>query len=139
MAEKSNQKTRRVKNPETFREKAIKAASEDKKDSKIKSQLKTIINKIVKPIKNVFSKLAKTTAAKKIWKIIGKPVRIIGLILVPRYIRNSWKELKLVTWPDWRTSRKLTIAVIIFAIVFGITVAVVDFLFNKLFKDILLK
>jgi len=139
MPEKTVKKTRRVKNPETFREKAIKAASEESKESKFKTQFQSLIKKIISPFKNVFTKLANTKPIKKVWKIIKKPMRVIGLVILPKYIRNSWKELKLVTWPSWKTSRKLTIAVIIFAIVFGITVAIVDFLLNKLFRDILLK
>ena len=139
MPEKKVKKTRRVKNPETFREKAIKAASEESKESKLKTQFQSQKNRITTPLKKLFSKFASIKLVKKIWKIINKPLRIIGLVVLPKYIRNSWKELKLVTWPNWKTSRKLTIAVIIFAIVFGVTVAIVDFLLNKLFRDILLK
>ncbi|HEX8226567.1 MAG TPA: preprotein translocase subunit SecE [Candidatus Saccharimonadales bacterium] len=65
--------------------------------------------------------------------------RIIGRIILPRYIRNSWKELRQVTWPNFRTSLKLTYAVIIFSIIFGAIVAVVDYILDKLFKELILK
>lgn len=139
MAEKQSQKHRKVKNPETFREKALKAVDDDAKENIFKKYIKKIIIISASPFKKVFRWFLETRFTKLIWKIIKKPVRFIGLILLPRYIRNSWKELKLVTWPNFKTSRKLTSAVIIFAVVFGIVVAIVDLVFNKLFKNVLLK
>ncbi|HUS26559.1 MAG TPA: preprotein translocase subunit SecE [Nevskiaceae bacterium] len=68
-----------------------------------------------------------------------KAVRIIGLILVPPYFRNSWKELRQVTWPTGRESRRLTLAVIIFALIFGALVALIDYGLDKVFKQVLLK
>ena len=139
MAEKNSTKHRKVKNPETFREKAIKATEDSSKESFFRKNTIKLLKGILVPFKKASKWLAGTRLFKLIWKIIRKPVRIIGLILLPRYIRNSWKELKLVTWPDFKTSRKLTSAVIVFAIIFGVVVAIVDLVFNKLFKNILLK
>lgn len=68
----------------------------------------------------------------------GKPGKV-GRILVPKYLRNSWAELKEVTWPDRRQTAKLTFAVIAFATVFGFVIAVVDFGLDKLFRQLLLK
>ena len=68
-----------------------------------------------------------------------KPFHILGLILVPRYFRNSWKELRQVTWTSRRDTRRLTLAVIMFATVFGVMVALVDFGLDKAFKQVLLK
>jgi preprotein translocase SecE subunit len=68
-----------------------------------------------------------------------KPFRIIGYILVPPYFRNSWRELKQVTWPGFKLSRQLTTAVVLFAVIFGALIAVVDFGLDKLFKEVLLK
>lgn len=138
-SEKPASKVRRVKNPETFREKAIKASETDVKKSKIALISGLIIKILIKPIVKIFAALSKTKIARIIWKVIKKPLHIIGLVLLPRYIRNSWQELKLVTWPNWKTSRKLTSAVIVFALIFGITVAIVDFLLDKLFRNVLLK
>lgn len=67
------------------------------------------------------------------------PFRILGHILFPRYFRNSVRELKLVTWPGRRESIRLTSAVLIFAIIFGAIVALVDFGLDKLFKELILK
>lgn len=65
--------------------------------------------------------------------------RIIGRILLPRYIRNSWTELRQVTWPDRRTTWRLTWAVIVFSVIFSIIVAIVDFILNKIFKELILQ
>ena len=58
---------------------------------------------------------------------------------VPKFIREAWAELKLVTWPNRKETTKLTIAVFTFAIVFGILVAVTDYGLDQLFKRTVLK
>ncbi|HKR81879.1 MAG TPA: preprotein translocase subunit SecE [Candidatus Saccharimonadales bacterium] len=68
-----------------------------------------------------------------------KPFRIIGYILVPPYFRNSWRELRMTTWPTLKQSRQLTTAVMLFAIVFGVLVAGADYGLDKLFKQVLIK
>lgn len=65
--------------------------------------------------------------------------RWISYVLLPPYIRNSWRELRLVTWPNRRQSWALVNAVIIFSVVFGILVAVVDYGLDKLFKEFIIK
>lgn len=73
---------------------------------------------------------------------IWKPFRVVGRFvlrfLVPPYFRNSWKEMSLVTWPDRLQTKRLTVAVIIFSIIFGVLVAIVDFILDKLFKKVIL-
>ncbi len=77
----------------------------------------------------------------KPFKRLGKlkPFRILGYILWPTYFRNSFKELRQVTWPNRRESLQLTSAVLIFAAIFGVMIALVDFGLDKLFKQVLLK
>jgi preprotein translocase SecE subunit len=126
-----NKKKRLVKNPETFRERAIKAAEGSDKPSNI-ARAKGASSKFVSPVT--------TPVGKASSKVFGlKPFRILGKILVPPYFRNSWKELRLVTWPSWKESRSLTYAVLVFAVVFGGVIALVDYGLDKLFKNILLK
>lgn len=67
-----------------------------------------------------------------------RPFRIIGYIIAPPYVRNSWRELKLVTWPTGKQSRQLTFAVVVFSLVFGVIVFVVDYGLDKLFKATIL-
>ncbi|MCA9343769.1 MAG: preprotein translocase subunit SecE [Candidatus Nomurabacteria bacterium] len=94
----------------------------------------------------------------KIWSVIKKlfrpfrfllkpfklrPVRFIGRvlrkILLIDYFIASWRELKLVSWPGRKETFQLTIAVFVFAIGFGVFIAIVDFGLSKLFQEVLLK
>lgn len=58
--------------------------------------------------------------------------------VIPRYFRDSWNELKEVTWPNSKQTIALTIAVFIFAIILAIFVSGVDFGLDKLFRKVLL-
>ena len=73
------------------------------------------------------------------WFFRLRPVRFIGRVLGLKYVRDSWKELRQVTWPTFRESRRLTTAVIIFSVLFGLIIALVDFGLDKLFKQFILK
>src|SRR3712207_6630154 len=95
---------RQVKNPETFRERALKASEEG--DQPKTSRFKRTTKPVFGPLGAALSLIFRT-----------KPFRLLGRILIPRYIRNSWRELKLVTWPNRQLSFRLTFAVIVFAII----------------------
>lgn len=73
------------------------------------------------------------------WFFRLKAVRFLGRILGLTYIRDSWRELRGVTWPTRRESLRLTSAVIIFSVIFGLLIAVVDYGLDKLFRQILIK
>jgi preprotein translocase SecE subunit len=133
-----SQSKRRVKNPETFRERAVKAAEQGDKPAKrarVRSAGSKVFTPVLRPIGNAFRFIFAHQPFKTIAKIAG----LLGRILVPRYFRNSWKELRLVNWPSWKQSRQLTFAVLIFAIIFGALVAAVDYGLDKAFRAILLK
>ncbi len=83
---------------------------------------------------------------RKFFKTIFKPLffvlRPLFWVLkkiTPRYFKNSFAELKLVTWPTRKETRQLTTAVLMFAIVLGTSVAFVDLGLDKLFKKVILK
>ena len=87
---------------------------------------------------------AEKTRKSKLGKTVGPllhPFRVFRFLrfLVPSYFRNSFKELKQVTWPTRKETIKLTFAVFMFAIVFGIFITIVDYGLNAVFKRILLK
>lgn len=73
------------------------------------------------------------------WFFRLRPVRFIGRLLGFSFFAGSARELKQVTWLTWRESRRLTGAVILFAVVFGVLIAAVDFGLDKLFKQVILK
>lgn len=116
-----------IKKAETVREKAEKAAE----SSKQPRRLSATRTKAGAPFR------AAGRGLKKAGRV--KPLRILGFIVVPPYFRNSWKELRQVTWPNFRISLRLTFAVIAFAIVFGALIALLDFGLDKVFKQVLLK
>lgn len=135
MADKQPAKGKRtVKNPETFRERAIKASEQADKPAKA-ARLKAGGAKAVSPL----GKSLRKVSGSKSLKPVRKPARVIGTVLVPPYFRKSWAELKLVTWPNRTQSRQLTVAVLIFAIIFGAAIAGVDWVLDKIFRNILLK
>ena len=132
MADTEKKTTKRlVKNPETFREKALKATeASDKPKRSLK--LKQTSGKVTQPVLGPVGRLLN--------KIFNRqPFILISRILLPRYFRDSWRELRLVSWPSRKQSRDLTYAVLAFAIVFGGVVALVDYGLDKVFKGILLK
>lgn len=70
----------------------------------------------------------------KLGRFLGKKRSFI-----PKYFKEAWAEIKLTTWPNRSETIRLTIAVFIFSIVFGLFVAILDFGLDKLFKEIILK
>ncbi len=73
------------------------------------------------------------------WVANMRVVKFIAKITGIRYVVRSWRELKLVTWPKFRDSLRLVSAVLIFSVVFGLFVAVLDYGLDKLFKQVILK
>src|SRR5262245_56680 len=75
-------------------------------------------------------------------KVVFGPIKFLGRIgshLVPPYFKNSWRELKQVTWPSRKETWQLTFAVFIFAIIFGALIAVTDYGLDKIFRKVLLR
>lgn len=54
------------------------------------------------------------------------------------YIKNSFAELKNVTWPNRRLSINYTLSVIMFSVVFSLLLTGVDWVFTELVKKMLL-
>lgn len=53
------------------------------------------------------------------------------------YFKGSWEELKLVRWPDRKSTWGLTLAVILFSAFFVVLIILLDEGFNLLFKLII--
>jgi preprotein translocase SecE subunit len=124
---KDKPKRRIIKKVETVREKAEKAVESNKQPRRLQGT------------KRRASAPFRATGKGLSWLNKFKVFRVIGLILVPPYFRNSWKELRQVTWTKPKESLRLTSAVIVFAVVFGILVAILDYVLDKVFKEVLLK
>ena len=130
MADEHQNKPRRIRKVETVRDKASKT-EEDRSPGKTHQ----IWRGFTAPLRWLGRGIARIARALNKIKIF----HWIGLILWWPYFRNSWKELRQVTWPTGKQSRQLTAAVIVFATVFGLLVALLDFGLDKIFKQVLLK
>ena len=127
----------RIRKVETVRDRNEKATAKAQANaSKVKKQpVRRILHTVGKPMRKPASLAARR------FKV--RPVRFvfkwIGRILLPRYFRNSYKELRQVKWPSRRETWKLTFAVLIFATVFGALIAITDLGLDKIIRRIVLR
>ncbi len=131
---KSSTPKRRIRKVETVRQKAETASKASPKPRRIKKTLKTAS----KPFAAVFHfgrmEYYLPLPDNKFGRFLNKRRHII-----PRYFVESYRELRFVTWPNRKQTTQLTIAVFVFAIIFGVLVAVTDYGLDKIFKRILIK
>lgn len=131
---KPSRKPRIRKTAPTVREKA--QAAQSKSESAKPKKLRRIAKVTTKPFRSV--KLPSNPVTRFLGRI-GRIVRKVLGWLVPRYFVNFWREVRLVTWPGRKETWRLTLAVVIFAIVFGAMVAGVDKVIDILFRKLVLK
>ena len=85
----------------------------------------------------------KKKEAKKAEKNIDKKTEKKPFILIRpfvylfRYIRDSWKELRQVRWPNRKATWKMVLAVIVYTLLFVIIISLLDIFFSWLFNIIL--
>lgn len=123
---------RRVRPVETVRE------QRDKRQAAVKTKphrLSKVTGWLAKPFRLMAAWSFWRSKAWRPFRFIGK---VLSYVLLISYFRSSLRELKLVTWPNWKLSWRLTWAVLVFSIFFGVIVAVVDFGLDKLFKQLIL-
>lgn len=138
VAEKNKIKSKKLvvrKKRETVRERADKStknASKTPRTRKLKSaamrpvgSVRSVLSKEYAPIK---------TSSSKVGKFLGKRSRI-----TPMYFIEAFAELRQVTWPTKRTAAKLTLAVFLFSVGLASLVKALDYGFDWLFKDVILK
>ena len=65
--------------------------------------------------------------------ILARPFVALG-----RYLRNSWRELRQVRWPNRKATWKMTLAVLAYCAIFIVFIMLLDALFTFIF-DLLLK
>lgn len=129
----NKRKPRIRKSAPTVRELAEAARAKEEDGAKPR-RISRVVAKPAAPIK----KAGSTRPA----KIVATPFRYMGRglrWLVPKYFVNSWRELRQVYWPNRRETWRLTLAVFVFAVVFGALVAGVDKGLDELFKKVVLK
>lgn len=117
--------------PQTMRERAASATNPQPKPNRVRRVTRTAGT----PFRAVGKRLGKL----HIWKPFRMAGRILARLFVPLYVRNSFKELRQVTWPTRKQTLQLTTAVILFSVIFGAVVALFDFGLDKLFKQVILR
>ncbi len=134
-ADDGEKKKRRLRaNTQTVRERTEKLQQQSEAP-KSQGRISLFFSGFLLPVKALGRLLA------RIGRFLGKfrVFRWIGYVFVPPYVRNSWRELRQVTWPDRRKTLRLTWAVIVFSVAFGLIVAGVDFVLDRVFKEIIVK
>ena len=132
-SETSKPKQRRIRSAETVGEQIEKGKAQPKPAEKPRRLRKaaSVAAKPFKPVQRVREKnYGLPVPDNKVGRFLGKRRHII-----PSYFRNSWRELKQVTWPDRKQTAQLTFAVFVFAMVFGILVAVTDYGLDRIFMN----
>lgn len=93
----------------------------DKKTAKAKKKEQKKAEKALKedkPLKKTF--------------ILFRPFVALG-----RYLRDSWRELRQVRWPNRKATWKMVLAVLVYTAIFMIIIGLLDLLFTWLFNLIL--
>lgn len=127
------EKKPRIRKAETVRERNEKATLKATAEAnRVRKQPIRRAGKVLSKPARVISKPFKVRPVKFVFRWIGR-------ILLPKYFRNSYKELRQVKWPGRRESWKLTLAVLTFALVFGFFVTIVDYGLDKVIKRIIFR
>lgn len=98
--------------------------------SKVKKKLKKSLKKEVHlPIREPKSKIGKQ---------LTKSRNASDHVPFATYVKESWRELRKVTWPSRKESIVLTLAVIVFTAMFALFTVIADFGINEVVERILL-
>lgn len=93
-------------------------------------------SRVKRIIKRPFSRLYRSdNRAVRALSRVFRPLGWLFRLIVPRYFINSWRELRQVTWPGRKETWRLTAAVFVFAICFGVAIYGVDYALDKIFKE----
>ena len=130
MVKKELRKPRLRKTAPSIRERAEVAQAQ--KAQSPKGPIRAIAGKALSKLR-----LPKNRLTKPLFKFAVLLKRLL-LWITPSYFINSWHELKQVTWPGRIETWRLTLAVFIFAIAFGIAIGAVDKVLNEVFKKLIL-
>lgn len=130
------------KSQKTTKKDSIEAKTvENESKSDTKSDLKSTDRTVEKAKKSEQRAAKKAEKAQKIEKSHGgrKSISEVKLFARPfvalgRYIRDSWRELRLVRWPDRKTTWKMTFAVLIYCALMMVFILLLDTLFTFLFN-----
>lgn len=126
----------------------IKASDSKKTDVKTSEEAPVITRKKVvvkdKQLDKTHKQEAKKAAkeAKKAEKAEKKNDKKVFILFRPfcafgRYLRDSWRELRQVRWPNRKATWKMVIAVLVYTALFVVILTLLDMLFQFIFNLIL--
>ncbi|MBR3254007.1 preprotein translocase subunit SecE [Candidatus Saccharibacteria bacterium] len=101
-----------------------KVVVEDKKQEKKKA-------KEARKIAKAEKKAAAAKEGKKVF-VLFRPFVAFG-----RYLRNSWREIRQVRWPNRKATWKMVGAVLVYTALFVIFISLIDLFFKWLFSLII--
>jgi preprotein translocase SecE subunit len=130
----TNRRPRIRKSAPTVRERQEAAALQG--ESTKPRRISRVTSSAARPLKKL--RLSERRPVKGVGRVL-KPVTRVLAWLVPKYFVNSWREVRRVVWPSRRETWRLTLAVFVFAVVFGAMVAGVDKGLDEIFKKVVLK
>ena len=115
---------------EVTRKVTVKAKNSENK--KVRAKQAEAAKKAEKAERNAAEEAA---AEKKKVFILFRPFVAIG-----RYVRDSFREVRQVRWPDRKSTWKMTLSVIIYVVLIAVAIMLLDafftFLFNKLLTNV---
>ena len=122
----------------------IKASDGPSKNEEVDTPTITRKKVVVKDKKSVKTKRKEAKAAEK--KVATKEksnkkpfILFRPFVYLGRYIRDSWRELRQVRWPNRKATWKMLLAVLAYTIIFVIFISLLDLFFTWLFNLILSK
>lgn len=120
----------------------IKANDTPRKSEEVDEPAITRKKVVVKDKKSEKSKRKEAKAAEKKvseGKKSGKKPFILfrPFVYLGRYIRDSWRELRQVRWPNRKATWKMVLAVLVYTALFVVLISLLDLFFTWLFNLIL--
>ena len=118
----------------------IKASDGPRKEEKSNEPTITRKKVVVKDKKTEKTKkVAEKKAKKESKKSEGKKTFILfrPFVAFGRYLRDSWREIRQVRWPNRKATWKMVLAVLVYTAIFIIVISLLDLLFTWLFSLIL--
>lgn len=91
-----------------------------------------------KPKKLEKTKASKNSKVSKEAKTSKKPFFLFRpFVALGRYLRDSWRELRQVRWPNRKATWKMVLAVFIYTLLFVGFLTLLDVLFDLLFNKLI--
>lgn len=109
------------------------AKKSDTKVTRIKASDAKASTKAAKPTTS--AKTKKPSEEQQVTK--PKKARRNVFVRMGAYFKGAWQELRLVRWPDRKSTWGMTGALILFTLFFVVVILLLDYGFSQLFKLIL--